>query len=153
MSKRPSKYGIAKKLLKRVQKALGLDRVKIMFNTGAAIDEKIIRFFASLDVPIMEAYGLSECSGPHTVNTLSTFKFGSVGKPMPGTKTKLYIDSNELCCSGRHVFAGYLNLEETTKDAFDEEGYLRTGDLAKVNKQVGYYWRADIDSHVFPPSS
>ncbi|MGH0151965.1 UNVERIFIED_CONTAM: hypothetical protein FKN15_053165 [Acipenser sinensis] len=65
------------------------------------------------------------------------------GKVVPGCKFKL-VDKDpegngEVCCWGRNVFMGYLNMEEKTKEAFDEEGWLHSGDLGKTDKDGFFY--------------
>ena len=90
---------IARKLVHKVHVALGLDRCKGIFVSAAPIEVKILKYFASLDLPIMELFGQSECSGPHSVNTLRAFKFGTVGRPLQGTETKLDPETGELCCT------------------------------------------------------
>lgn len=68
---------------------------------------------------------------------------GSCGKPAPGCRVKL-VDKDtegngEICFRGRTVFMGYLNMEDRTKEAFDEEGWLHSGDLGKLDKDGFLY--------------
>jgi long-chain-fatty-acid--CoA ligase ACSBG len=90
---------IAKQLLHKAHVALGLDRCKAIFVSAAPIEVKILKYFASLDLPIMELFGQSECTGPHAVNSLQAFKFGTVGRPLPGTETRIDPETGELCCT------------------------------------------------------
>lgn len=68
---------------------------------------------------------------------------GSCGKPTPGCKVKLVDEDTEgnveICFWGRTVFMGYLNMEDKTKEAFDEDGWLRSGDLGKLDKDGFLY--------------
>ena len=93
-----------------------------------------MEYFASIDLPIFEAFGQSECCGPHTVNFLTAWKIGSVGRPLPGTETKLDPNNGELLYSGRHIFAGYLNMKEKTEEAIDADGFLHSGDIATIDE-------------------
>lgn len=93
----PIKYYMAKVILSAVHKALGLDRCYAFYVSAAPIDVKILQYFSSLDMCIMETFGQSECCGPHTINTYEAFKLGTVGRPMEGTETKLDPETGELC--------------------------------------------------------
>lgn len=85
-----------------------------------------------------EAYGMSECSGPHCVGVESQFRMSSVGKVIPGAETKLGNpdeDGNgEVLMGGRHVGMGYLQQPQKTIDAIDNEGWLHSEDIGKVDK-------------------
>jgi long-chain-fatty-acid--CoA ligase ACSBG len=81
-------------------------------------------------------FGQSECTGPHTSNTYPAWKIGSVGRPLPGTVTKTDPETGELIYSGRHVFAGYLNMEDKTKETIDPEGFLHSGDVVSIDDSL-----------------
>lgn len=134
----PGSFKIANILLKKAKGELGFDRCKIFMSGAAPIMKETIEFFYSLHIPLMEVYGMSECSGPHTVCILDRFRTSSVGIEIPGVQTKLAdMDeegNGEVRMYGRHVFMGYLNEEEKTKDTFDEELYLMSGDIGKKDK-------------------
>jgi long-chain-fatty-acid--CoA ligase ACSBG len=66
----PLFFFLAKKLLQKAHVALGLDRCVGFYVSAAPIEVKILRYFASLNMPIMELFGQSECCGPHSVNRL-----------------------------------------------------------------------------------
>jgi len=135
----PASYGIANKLVfRKVRAALGLDRCKICLTGAAPIMKDTLDFFMSLNIPLMELYGMSESSGPHTINSPSKWRLLTVGPDMPGATTKLDQpdkDGNgEICMGGRHVFMGYLGNEEKTKETFDSDGWLHSGDVGKKDK-------------------
>lgn len=132
----PFSYHIAKKLVfKKVRKALGLDRCSKCFTGAAPITKDTLEFFLSLNIPLYELFGMSESSGPHTISVPEAFRLTSVGKEIPGCKTKLQSPdeegNGEICLWGRHVFMGYLNMADKTEEALDPEGWLRSGDLGK----------------------
>jgi long-chain-fatty-acid--CoA ligase ACSBG len=129
----PIKYYLAKALLSVAHKKLGFDRCHSFYVGAAPIEVKILKYFASLDIPIMEIFGQSECTGPHAVNTYEAFKVGSVGRPMPGTETIVAKETNELCFKGRHVFAGYAGMPDKTKEAIDDDGWLHSGDVVSID--------------------
>lgn len=132
----PFSYHIAKRLVfKKVRKALGLDRCNKCFTGAAPITKDTLEFFLSLNIPLYELFGMSESSGPHTISVPEAFRLTSVGKEIPGCKTKLQSPdeegNGEICLWGRHVFMGYLNMADKTEEALDAEGWLRSGDLGK----------------------
>jgi long-chain-fatty-acid--CoA ligase ACSBG len=126
-----------------VRQALGLDRCTYCVVTAAPVKKDTLEFFLSLNIPLLEIYGLSECSGPHTFTTPWNCRFTSVGKEMLGCSTKLVNDdkelSSELCLNGRNVFMGYLCDEEKTRATIDDDGWLHSGD----------YGRKDEDGFIF----
>lgn len=81
----------------------------------------------------MEIFGQSECTGPHSANTYTAFQFGSCGRPLLGTETKMDPQNGELCYRGRHIFAGYMGMPDKTKEAIDPEGWLHSGDVIKMD--------------------
>merc|ERR1711976_150344 len=61
---------------------------------------------------------------------------GSVGRPLPGTDTKLDPNNGELIYSGRHIFAGYMKMEDKTQETVDPEGYLHSGDVVTIDENL-----------------
>ena len=104
--------------------------------SAAPIEIKILEYFASIDIPILELFGQSECSGPHCTNSPSGWKIGSIGRPLEGTISKLDPNNGELIYSGRHVFAGYMSMEDKTKETVDSDGFLHSGDVVSVSTQL-----------------
>lgn len=97
-------------------------------------------FFYKLDLPVFEIYGMSECTGPHTISMPWRFKKGSVGCNLMGVETEIQKknldvgsdgDSGEICMKGRHIMMGYLNAEEKTAEAIDDD-WLHTGTFFKI---------------------
>jgi long-chain-fatty-acid--CoA ligase ACSBG len=128
-------------VFKKVREALGFQRCK-GFGVGAApIKMETLEYFMSLNIPIRPTYGMSESSGPHSLCKMdpSWWNPASVGKDMPGVQTKIFQpDSNgegEVCFRGRHVFMGYLNNWEKTAEAIDDEGWLHSGDMGRIDEK------------------
>jgi long-chain-fatty-acid--CoA ligase ACSBG len=100
------------------------------------MSKDVLEYFMSLDMRILEIYGMSECSGPHLSNTYKVQKLGSIGKELPGWETKIAgekgkkASKGELCMKGRHVMMGYLFNDAKTTEVFDADGWLRSGDIA-----------------------
>ncbi|XP_056233184.1 long-chain-fatty-acid--CoA ligase ACSBG2-like isoform X2 [Seriola aureovittata] len=130
-------------VFKKVRAALGLDRCKICFTGAAPITKETLDYFMSLNMPLMELYGMSESSGPHTVSVNSSYQMSSCGKVMPGCKTKLENPdkegNGEICFWGRNVFMGYLNMPDKTTEALDQDGWLHSGDLGRNDQQEFLY--------------
>jgi long-subunit acyl-CoA synthetase (AMP-forming) len=88
----------------------------------------------SLDIPITEVYGMSECTGPATVSLPEPNKYrtGWAGPAMPGTEIAIGQDG-EVLMRGRHVFKGYFKNEEATLATLDSEGWLHSGDVGAMD--------------------
>lgn len=135
----PVNFRLARQLVfRKVRRAIGLDRCTKCYTGAAPITRETLEFFLSLNIPVLELYGMSESSGPHTISLPQAFKLGSCGKELSGCHTLIHKPDRdgigEICFSGRHIFMGYLNMEDKTKEAIDEEGWLHSGDLGKHDK-------------------
>jgi long-subunit acyl-CoA synthetase (AMP-forming) len=130
---RPILYPIAKKLVfEKVRQALGLDRARICVTSAAPISKDTLEFFLSLGIPILEVYGMSECTGPATYSDPNDFRTGKCGQCLPGAELKIAEDG-EICMRGPHVFKGYLKDAEATKGALDPDGWLHSGDIGEID--------------------
>jgi long-subunit acyl-CoA synthetase (AMP-forming) len=130
---KPLLYGLADKLVfSKVRDNLGLDQCRICVTSAAPISKSTLEFFLSLGIPIMEVYGMSECTGPATISLPNKYKTGSVGRTMDGTELKIAEDG-EICMRGRHVFKGYFKNPESTKETVDAEGWLHSGDIGEFD--------------------
>ena len=106
--------------------------------TGAApIAKEILEFFYACGVPVMEGYGMTETSTVATSNTPEDFRFGSVGKPIPGVEAKVAEDG-ELLLRGPNIFQGYYKNEEATNETL-VDGWLHTGDLGRIDEDGFVY--------------
>lgn len=130
----PCGYGCAHKIiLSKIKDALGLDQCHSAFTGAAPIARETLDYFGSLDISIYELFGQSECTGPQTMNVEGGWKIGSAGRALPGTEMKILSDSQELVYTGRNIMMGYLKEKEKTKETIDEEGFLHSGDCAKID--------------------
>jgi long-subunit acyl-CoA synthetase (AMP-forming) len=120
---------------------LGLDESR-WFAVGAApTPVDVLEFFAARDIHICEVWGMSELSCIATTNRPGATKFGSVGQPIDGME--LWIaDDGELLVRGPLVMAGYRNRPDLTAQAVDPDGWLRTGDVGRIDDD-GYLWIVD----------
>jgi long-chain-fatty-acid--CoA ligase ACSBG len=131
----PFGYGCANSIvLSKIKEALGLDQAKYCYSAAAPITVETVDYFASLDIPIYEVFGQSECTGPHTVSSPLAWKTGFCGRPMPGTETIIAPETKELCYRGRHIFMGYMYMPDKTAETIDAQGYLHSGDVAEFDE-------------------
>jgi long-chain acyl-CoA synthetase len=100
--------------------------------TGAApIGREVLEFFDACGVLVLEGYGMTETCAAATLNTRDRFRFGTVGRPLPGSEVAIANDG-EILMRGPHVFDGYHRDEEATHEIF-EDGWLRSGDLGEID--------------------
>jgi long-chain acyl-CoA synthetase len=97
---------------------------------GAGLKREVKEFFHKHGILIIEGYGLTETAPTLTMNRPDAFRFDTVGKPYPSVTLKLAEDG-EILAKGEVVFKGYHKDEAATKDAFDEEGWFKTGDVGR----------------------
>jgi len=118
----------------KVRANLGLDRCRVKLTGAAPIKMQTLEYFMSLDMGLLEMYGLSETAGPQTVNLpgVGNNRVGTVGRSLPGIETKIS-SVGEICCRGRNTFMGYMKNKKSTSKDFDDEGFFHTGDLGKMS--------------------
>ncbi|XP_078533297.1 long-chain-fatty-acid--CoA ligase ACSBG2-like [Lissotriton helveticus] len=130
-------------VLQKKKADLGLDRCILPLAGGAPTQRETLDLFLGLNFPIIELYGTSESSGPNTTSVACDYRITSCGKMVTGSRTRIHTpdeDGNgEICLRGRHVFMGYLNMVENTKEALDEEGWLHSGDIGKLDQDGFLY--------------
>ncbi|KAF7287733.1 hypothetical protein GWI33_003371 [Rhynchophorus ferrugineus] len=137
-------YSLASSVIfQKIKEALGLQRCTFFCSAAAPLSTDIKKYFMSIDIPIMECFGMSEASGGHTLAVESANNLNSIGMTIPGLKTKIFQPDEqgqgEICMYGRHICMGYLNEPEKTVEAIDEEGWLHTGDLGKIDQNGFVY--------------
>ncbi len=99
---------------------------------GAPLGPDTAHWFAQAGIRILEGYGLTETSPVIGVNTPGAYRMGSIGKPLPNLQVRLAEDG-ELLVKGPSVFSGYWQSPGLTAQAFDGEGWFRTGDIAAID--------------------
>lgn len=112
--------------------------LRLVISGGAALSPAVLTWFEAVGVSVREGWGLTETSGPATLDPLIACRPGAVGQPLPHTEIRVAPDG-ELLVRGAGVFAGYLHDEGATRAAFNDEGFFKTGDLGAVDAD-GYVW-------------
>ena len=126
------KYKIADKLvLNKFRAALG-GKVRACSSGGSALSKEVGSFFCGIGISIIEGYGLTETSPVMTIGHPDFFKFGTVGKAIPGVEVKIQPDG-EIVCRGHNVMMGYYKNEEATNEAI-VDGWFHSGDIGEFDE-------------------
>jgi len=121
-------------VLSKIRAALG-GRVQFAVSGSAPLGPRLGHFFRSLDLRILEGYGLTETTAPATVNLPDKFKIGTTGPALPGVGIRIG-DDGEISVKGHNVFGGYWNNPGATAEVMDGEWFM-TGDIGAIDSD-GY---------------
>jgi long-chain acyl-CoA synthetase len=136
----PGKLAVQHKLADRLVYSKVKDRLggnlRIGVSGGAPLAKEIIEFFASLDILILEGYGLTECTTGATINRPTSYRFGSVGPALPGVELRV-ADNGEVLIKSDTVFGGYFKDDEATREVLSDDGWLSSGDVGHLDED-GY---------------
>ena len=131
------KIDIRKKLFKEIHDNLG-GKVRLFVAGGAALDPEAEKGFNELGFTMYQGYGLTESSPVIAAEDDKYQRLGSIGKAFPSLDVKIEAPNDEgigeLLAKGPSIMLGYYNNEEATKETITEDGWLHTGDLAKIDK-------------------
>jgi len=115
----------------KVRARLG-GRLRIPISGGAPLAKEIAEFFDAIGVRIVEGYGLTECTTACSTNRPDQYRFGTVGRPLPGFEIAI-ADDGEILVRSETVFRGYFRDEEATAAVLTGDGWLRTGDIGELD--------------------
>ncbi len=118
-------------VFKKVKNAFG-GQVRFFVSGAASLSQTIGEFFDALSIPILEGYGLTETSAVIATNTIEKRKYGTVGRVLPGIRTKIV--RGELYVNGPNVFKKYYKNPQKTIEAFTKDGWFKTGDIVNIDK-------------------
>ncbi len=121
---------LEKLVARKIQEKLG-GRLRFAVCGGAALTNGVARLFIGLGIPIVQGYGLTETSPVISANSLTENIPASVGKPLPGVEVRIGA-SDELLTRSPSVMLGYWRNPEATAETIDKEGWLYTGDQARI---------------------
>lgn len=126
------KSRVAEVFFRRIREQAGLGRLRVCVTGGGPIHPQLLVFFGAVGIRIYQGYGLTETSPVTHCCTPEFNKIGSIGRPIAGTECRLDADG-ELLIRGPQVMKGYYRNPEATADAFTDDGFLRTGDIAEID--------------------
>lgn len=133
---------VRKRIYKGPLAAFG-GELKLVVSGGAPLSSEISDTFEAFGIKIINGYGITECAPLLSANRDKLQKKGSVGYPVPGTRIKIANpDENgegEICAKGPNVMLGYYKDPDATAEAFDADGYFRTGDIGKFDEDGWLY--------------
>ena len=116
--------------------------------SGAApIAKEILEFFYACGVPVLEGYGMTETSTVATISTLDDYRFGSVGRALPGAEIQI-ADDGEILIRGPNIFRGYY--KHGRRDRVrrrSTDGWLHTGDLGSLDEDGYLYDHRPQEGH------
>ncbi len=139
---RKAKIDVRKKLFSSVREAFG-GELKMIISGGAPVNSEIVDFFEAIGISTLNGYGITECAPIVAVNRSRRVVKGSVGNVLEIDTVKID-DPNEdgegeILVKGSNVMMGYYNDKAETSKAFDKNGYFRTGDYGKLDKNGVLY--------------
>ncbi len=128
------KHRLAHRLVfAKLHAALG-GRLRWAVSGGAPLSRDIAEFFHAAGILILEGYGLTETCPVLTFNSPDRFKFGSVGRALPGVELKIAADGEILAHGANIATRGYYKQAQATADVFEPSGWFHTGDIGHVDK-------------------
>ena len=125
-------------VLKNLRRMLGFERLRRGTTGAAPISPDLLRWYKSVGITVLEGYGMTESSGVISVNLIENYKTGSVGHAVPGGQVRIAPDG-EIQYKGGNVFKGYWNKPEKTAETISEDGWLKTGDVGKIDNRGFVY--------------
>jgi len=115
----------------KIRERLG-GQIRVLVSGGAALDPEVARWYGAMGIIVLEGWGLSETCAPATCNTPDDFRFGTVGKPIPGVEVRI-ADDGEILVRGPGLFAGYFEDAAATAEVV-RDGWFYTGDIGEFDR-------------------
>lgn len=131
-------YKVKKSMFKRIHEKFG-GHFMGCISGGAPLDVAVGEFFERIGIKVYQGYGLSETSPVVSVNTNKRGDLASVGQPLKSYDAKIDSETGELLLRGPSVMKGYHNQPELTAEVIDQDGWLHTGDIAKISSDGHIY--------------
>ena len=126
-------YAVKKVLFKKIHDKFGGNFIGCI-SGGAPLDIGVGNFFERIGIKVYQGYGLSETSPVVCVNTDRRNDLASVGRPLKHFEARIDSQTGELQLKGPSIMKGYHNQPELTSEVIDEDGWLHTGDIAKIDR-------------------
>ena len=131
-------YRIKKLMFKKIHQKFG-GHFSGCISGGAPLDISVGEFFERIGIKVYQGYGLSEVSPVASVNYQRRGDIASVGKPLNSFEAKIDEQTGELMLKGPCVMKGYHNHPELTAEVIEPDGWLHTGDIARISKEGQIY--------------
>jgi long-chain acyl-CoA synthetase len=128
-----TKHRVADRLVFSKVRAPFGGRLRMPGSGGAPLAKEIIEFFDAIGIRIAEGYGLTECTTAASTNRPDSYRFGSVGQPLPGFEVRI-ADDGEIEVRSETVFQGYYKDPEATAAVLGSDGWLKTGDIGTLDE-------------------
>lgn len=129
------KRKLARQIVRSVKKKLFGENLLYCVSGGAPISVDTLKFFQSIDIIILEGYGLTETCPATNVNTIEKYKFGTVGRFFEGVECILNPDDGEICVRGGNIAQGYWKRPKSTRASWPGEGWFMTGDIGEIDEE------------------
>jgi long-chain acyl-CoA synthetase len=115
-----------------LRNTLGMSNIRVAYTAGEAIGPDLFRFYRSIGVNLKQLYGQTETCAYVCIQRDGEVKYDSVGKPSPGVEIRIG-DNSEVLVRGVSMMDRYYKNEDATQEAFDAQGYFRTGDAGVID--------------------
>ncbi|GAA6158025.1 AMP-dependent synthetase/ligase [Ruegeria sp. HU-ET01832] len=119
-------------VLRNLRRMLGMDKLRRGGSGAAPISADLLKWYWAIGVPLVEGFGMTETSGLATLNTTEDNKVGTIGRAVPGNDVRIS-DDGEIQIKGLNIFQGYWRNNAKTAETFTADGWLRTGDMGKID--------------------
>jgi long-chain acyl-CoA synthetase len=115
-----------------LRNTLGMSNIRVAYTAGEAIGPDLFRFYRSIGVNLKQLYGQTETCAYVCIQRDGEVKYDSVGKPSPGVEIRIG-DNSEVLVRGVSMMDRYYKNGDATQEAFDAQGYFRTGDAGVID--------------------
>jgi len=141
--KKSFKVNPGKKLFHSVLEKASLSTIRVCISGGGPLAPSVFRKYNQLGIDFVQGYGLTETSPIITLNPVEHYKETSVGKVLPQCEMRILEPDadgiGEIVVKGPMVMQGYYKMPEETKEAFTDDGWLKTGDLGYLDEENYLY--------------
>jgi long-chain acyl-CoA synthetase len=128
---------VRRKLFRQIHDSLG-GKVRLIISGAAALEPAVSKGFRDFGIPLMQGYGLTECSPIVTVNQLERYRDDSIGLPLPCNEVMIYKPNREgigeIIVKGGNVMLGYFENSLATEKVL-KDGWFHSGDLGKMTRE------------------
>lgn len=138
IAKKIPSYRIRKMMFKKIHDKFG-GKFNGCIAGGAPLDVSVGEFFETIGIKVYQGYGLSETSPVVSVNYDKRNVMESVGRPLKSFEARIDEKTGEILLKGPAVMKGYYNQPEMTAEVLQEDGWLHTGDIGRIDKEGHIY--------------